>query len=89
MKSSYYVAFSFAALLISCTDSNTVEPDPVKPYTVAATYNFTDADSKESAARISMWQGFQAYLGKGNTWVLSADTVKDHTGKKFWTVDNG
>jgi len=75
MKTSYYVALSFAALLISCTDSSIVEPDPIKPYTVPTTYNFTNVDFKESASRISMWQGFQTYLGKSNTRVLSADTV--------------
>ncbi len=75
MKFSYYVALSFAALFTSCTDSTVVEPDPVKPYTVPATYAFDNVEYKESAARISMWQGFQSYLGKGNTRVLSADTV--------------
>lgn len=75
MKTSYYLSIAFAALLVSCKESNVVEPDPVKPYTVPTTYNFANAEYKESATRVSMWQGFQSYLGKGSSRVLSADTV--------------
>lgn len=75
MRISYFTAIACAVLLASCKDSVVVEPDPIKPYTVPATYNFVNADFKESASRISMWQGFQSYLGKGTTRTLSADTV--------------
>ncbi|WP_373515976.1 DUF4856 domain-containing protein [Persicitalea sp.] len=64
-----------AALLSSCTDNTAVDPTPTPTYTVPATYAFNNVDFKESASRISMWQGFQAYLGRGNTHTLSADTV--------------
>ena len=85
MKAYYALAIAAASLLVSCKD-NTSVIDPVTPYTVPATYNFANADYKESAARISMWQGFQSYLGKGNTRVLSADTVNylwNNTGNAF------
>ena len=84
MKISYYSVFAFAALLVSCKDDENVNPTTTPdPYTVPTTYNFTNVDFKESAARVSMWQGFQSYLGKGNTRVLSADTVN-----YLWTNTN-
>lgn len=75
MKSTYPMALACAALLFSCTDNTGVDPDGPKPYTVPSTYAFEQVDYQESAARISMWQGFQSYLGKGSSRVLSADTV--------------
>lgn len=75
MKSTSILSLALAALLFSCTDNPNIDPDAPKEYTVPATYNFTNADYKESASRISMWQGFQTYLGKGSSRVLSADTV--------------
>lgn len=75
MKSTSLLSLTLAALLFSCTDNTSVDPNAPKEYTVPATYNFANADYKESASRISMWQGFQNYLGKGSSRVLSADTV--------------
>lgn len=75
MKSTYPLALACAALFFSCTDNTGVDPDGPKSYTVPSTYAFDHVDYKESASRISMWQGFQSYLGKGSTRVLSADTV--------------
>ena len=85
MKSTYPIALACAALLFSCTDDSGVDPGPL-PYTVPSTYAFENVDYKESATRISMWQGFQSYLGKSNTRVLSADTVNylwNNTNKAF------
>ncbi len=75
MKTTSICTLALAALLFSCNDDNNVDPNAPREFTVPATYNFTNADYKESAARISMWQGFQTYLGKGSSRVLSADTV--------------
>ena len=75
MKSTSLLSLAFAALLFSCTDNTGVDPNPPTEYTVPATYDFSNVDYKESATRINMWQGFQSYLGKGSSRVLSADTV--------------
>ena len=75
MKSTSLLSLTLAAVLFSCTDNTNVDPDAPKEYTVPTTYNFANADYKESASRISMWQGFQTYLGKGSSRILSADTV--------------
>lgn len=86
MKSTSLLSLALAAVLFSCTDNNGVDPDAPKEYTVPTTYNFANADYKESASRISMWQGFQTYLGKGSSRVLSADTVNylwNNTNKAF------
>ncbi len=75
MKSTYPIALACAALFFSCTDNTGVDPDGPKSYAVPTTYAFENVEYKESASRISMWQGFQTYLGKASTRVLSADTV--------------
>ena len=75
MKFTYLIPLGLAGLLFSCTDNTGVDPDGPSEYTVPATYDFSNVDYKESASRISMWQGFQSYLGKGNSRTLSADTV--------------
>ncbi|MPR32145.1 DUF4856 domain-containing protein [Salmonirosea aquatica] len=75
MKITPLITLALAALLFSCTDNTGVDPDGPKEYTVPTTYDFENVDYKESASRISMWQGFQSYLGKGTSRVLSADTV--------------
>lgn len=75
MKITQLAPLAVAALLFSCNDNTVVDPEGPKEFTVPATYNFANADYKESASRISMWQGFQTYLGKGSSRVLSADTV--------------
>ena len=89
MKAIYYFPLTLTALLFSCQDNTTVDPVVTPdPYTVPATYTFANVDYKESATRISMWQGFQAYLGRGNTRVLSADTVNylwNNTNNAFTT----
>ncbi len=74
MKLTHFAPLAVAGLLFSCND-NTIDPNPPTTYTVPTTYDFANTDTKESASRISMWQGFQSYLGKGNTRLLSADTV--------------
>ena len=74
MKTTHLLPLAAAALLFSCTD-DTIDPDQPAAYTVPATYDFANADYKESASRINMWQGFQTYLGRGNLRTLSADTV--------------
>ena len=86
MKLSYFPSLALAALFFSCTDNTGVQPEGPKPYTVPSTYTFSNVDYKESASRISMWQGFQTYLGKASTRVLSADTVNylwNNTNKAF------
>lgn len=86
MKFKSFLSLAFAALLFSCTDNTEIDPDAPKAFTVPATYNFANADYKESATRISMWQGFQTYLGRSNSRVLSADTVNylwNNTNKVF------
>ena len=88
MKSTYLFPLVLAGLLFACTDNTSVDPDGPKQYTVPATYDFANVDYKESASRISMWQGFQSYLGKGSTRILSADTVNylwNNTNKAFTT----
>lgn len=75
MKATYLLSLALTGLLFSCTDNTGVDPGGPQEYTVPATYDFANIDYKESASRISMWQGFQSYLGKGSTRVLSADTV--------------
>jgi hypothetical protein len=59
-------------LLSSCSkdDDNNI---PV--YTIPTTYTFDNVDFKESAARISMWNGYQGILGKSNVRQLSQDTI--------------
>jgi hypothetical protein len=88
MKPSYALALSCAALFYSCTDQTKIEPSGPQSYTVPSTYAFDNVEYKQSASRISMWQGFQSYLGKGSTRVLSADTVTylwNNTNKAFTT----
>ena len=86
MKSTSLLALALAVLLFSCADNTDIDPDAPKAFTVPATYNFANADYKESASRISMWQGLQTYLGRSSTRVLSADTVNylwNNTNKAF------
>ncbi|GHB73448.1 DUF4856 domain-containing protein [Persicitalea jodogahamensis] len=75
MKNTPLLTLALAGLLFSCTDNTGIDPDAPEQYTVPSTYDFTNVEYKESASRISMWQGFQTYLGRGNSRVLSADTV--------------
>jgi len=61
---------------VSCKkDDNNTVPN----YTVPDTYNFTNVEYKESAARISMWTGFTGILGKAASRQLSQDSIN-----KLW-----
>lgn len=61
-----------SASVLSCKKDN---KETIAPYTVPATYSFTNVEYKESAARISMWNGYQGLLGKSASRKLSQDTV--------------
>lgn len=60
-----------SAFIFSCKKTETV----YQPYTVPANYTFDNVDYSEATARINMYQGLSAYLGKGTTRQLSNDTA--------------
>ena len=71
-----------SASLFSCKK----DKDNIPSYTVPDTYNFTNVEYKESAARISMWNGFQGILGRSASRQLSQDTINNlwnNTGNAF------
>jgi hypothetical protein len=72
----YVLLVSFltsVAILSSCTKDNNT---PVIPeYTIPDTYDFTNVEYSEATARINMWSGFTAYLGKATGRKLTQDTV--------------
>lgn len=59
--------------IVSCT-KNDVTPG-IQPYTVPATYTFSNMNNTEASSSVSMWVGLTGYLGKGTTRVLSQDTA--------------
>lgn len=60
-------------LLISCNKDD--NDDPIPPYTVPDTYDFTNVDFAEATTAVNQWSGFTAYLGKASARQLSQDTV--------------
>lgn len=75
------VAMFTVAIMGSCKKDDGGET--IKPYTVPATYNFENAEYKESAARISMWLGYTGILGRSNVRQLSQDSINN-----LWTNKN-
>jgi hypothetical protein len=52
------------------------DPAPTIPeYTIPDTYDFTNVEYSEATARVNMWSGYTAYLGKATTRKLNQDTV--------------
>jgi len=75
-----------AILFTSCK-----KDDVIAPYTTPTTYNFSNVENKEAAARISMWAGYTGLLGKSNTRQLNQDTINylwNNTNNAF-TAENG
>jgi len=69
-------SIAIVAMIAAFASCKKTETETVyQPYTIPSKYNFDNVEYKEAAARISMWQGYQAYLGKSTTRVLSQDTV--------------
>src|ERR1700754_1580155 len=62
------------ALSVSCKKNDN---NSTPSYSVPSTYTFANVDYKESAARVSMWNGYQGHLGKGSLRQLNQDTVNN------------
>ena len=59
-------------LWTACTKDDTIT---IQPYTVPASYDFSNSEYTEASGRVSMWAGITNYLGKSTTRQLSADTA--------------
>ncbi len=65
---------ALSSALFSCKKN---DAPVIAPYTVPDTYNFTNVEYKEAAARVSMSLGFGSYLSKATTRQLSQDTINN------------
>lgn len=67
--------------LASCSKDNDVvvdQPDPILPYTVPTTYNFTGADFLKSYQRVKMGAELNSYLGTANNATITATKANDY-----------
>lgn len=64
-----------SALLIFAASCKKDDTPTIQPYTVPTTYNFTNVEYKEAAARVSLSLGMGTYLGRATTRQLSQDTI--------------
>jgi hypothetical protein len=63
--------------LTSCKKDSTPTGDPILPYTVPTTYNFTNATYLKANQRVKMGQELNAYLGTANNTVITAQKAND------------
>lgn len=74
-KRNIRTAIALGLLVITAASCKKDDTPAILPYTVPTTYNFTNVEYKEAAARVSMSLGFGTYIGRATTRQLSQDTV--------------